>query len=48
MRPLLPALLLCAALPAMAQAPADNQSYTLKTQSNVVLIPTTVQTKHGK
>jgi VWFA-related protein len=25
----------------------DNQPYTLKTQSNVVLVPTTVETKHG-
>ncbi|NYF91624.1 VWA domain-containing protein [Tunturiibacter empetritectus] len=48
MRSLLLALLLCATLPALAQAPADSQSYTLKTQSNVVLIPTTVQTKHGE
>jgi VWFA-related protein len=49
MRTLLPVLLFCAALPVLAQAPSatDDQSYTLKTQSNVVLIPTTVQTKHG-
>lgn len=34
---------------AFAQAPAnESQSYTLKTQSNVVLVPTTVQTKHGE
>src|SRR5580692_9150602 len=32
-----------------ANPPVDNdQSYTLRTQSNVVLIPTTVQTKHGE
>jgi len=50
MRTLLPVLLLCATLPAAAQTPtsADDQSYTLKTQSNVVLVPTTVQTKHGE
>src|SRR5271170_7185035 len=48
MRSLLPILLLGTAV-ALAQnppAPGD-QSYTLKTQSNIVLIPTTVQTKHG-
>jgi VWFA-related protein len=27
---------------------AGDQSYTLKTQSNIVLVPTTVQTKHGE
>jgi VWFA-related protein len=49
MRILLAALLLSSTLPALSQnpAPAGDQSYTLKTQSNVVLIPTTVQTKHG-
>jgi VWFA-related protein len=49
MRTLLPVLLFCATLPATAQTPSatDDQSYTLKTQSNVVLVPTTVQTKHG-
>src|SRR5258708_433570 len=26
----------------------DSQPYTLRTQSNVVLLPTTVQTKHGE
>src|SRR3984893_498799 len=32
----------------LAQAPPEPaQSYTLRTQSNVVLVPTTVQTKHG-
>jgi VWFA-related protein len=33
----------------MAQNPpaTGDQSYTLKTQSNIVLVPTTVQTKHG-
>jgi VWFA-related protein len=49
MRTLLPVLLFCATLPVLAQTPSatDDQSYTLKTQSNVVLVPTTVQTKHG-
>jgi VWFA-related protein len=49
MRTLLPVLLFCATLSVLAQTPSatDDQSYTLKTQSNVVLIPTTVQTKHG-
>jgi VWFA-related protein len=28
-------------------APSDDQSYTLRTQANVVLVPTTVQTKKG-
>src|SRR3979411_718469 len=28
-------------------APGNDQSYTLRTQSNIVLVPTTVQTKHG-
>jgi len=53
MRTLLPVLLLCGIVPSWAQttpqppSPANDQSYTLKTQSNVVLVPTTVQTKHG-
>jgi VWFA-related protein len=49
MRTLLPVLLFCATLRVLAQTPSatDDQSYTLKTQSNVVLVPTTVQTKHG-
>jgi VWFA-related protein len=49
MRTLLPVLLFYATLPVLAQTPSatDDQSYTLKTQSNVVLVPTTVQTKHG-
>jgi VWFA-related protein len=49
MRTLLPVLLFYATLPLLAQTPSatDDQSYTLKTQSNVVLVPTTVQTKHG-
>src|SRR5258708_18826745 len=27
--------------------PGNDQSYTLRTQSNIVLVPTTVQTKHA-
>jgi len=48
MRILLSVLLLCTAA-AIAQdpAPTGDQSYTLRTQSNIVLVPTTVQTKHG-
>jgi VWFA-related protein len=52
MRILLSVLLLCTA-PAVAQNPpaappgTNDQSYTLRTQSNIVLVPTTVQTKHG-
>ncbi len=54
MRPLLTVLLLLtssclAQTPPPAQSPSDSsQNYTLKTQSNVVLVPTTVQTKHGE
>jgi VWFA-related protein len=49
MRSLLSVLLLCA-LPAAAQTPSaqGDQSYTLRTQSNIVLVPTTVQSKHGE
>ena len=53
MRTILSVLLLLSAVRALAQAPtpapkpADDQSYTLKTQSNIVLVPTTVQTKYG-
>jgi VWFA-related protein len=48
MRALLSIFLLSTAV-ATAQTPSTqgDQSYTLKTQSNVVLVPTTVQTKHG-
>src|SRR5580698_5727747 len=46
MKPLLPALLATALLLPSAHA-QDNQPYTLKTQSNVVLVPTTVETRHG-
>jgi VWFA-related protein len=55
MRALLAVILMgvCGFIPADAAAaqepPAsDGQSYTLKTQANVVLVPTTVQTKHGE
>jgi VWFA-related protein len=54
MRSLLPVVLfaLCSLHLAAAQnpaptAPPGDQNYTLRTQSNVVLVPTTVQTKHG-
>jgi VWFA-related protein len=52
MRPLLPILLLGTAIAAAQNPPANpptnnDQSYTLRTQSNIVLVPTTVQTKHG-
>jgi VWFA-related protein len=48
MRALLSIFLLSTAV-VTAQTPSTqgDQSYTLKTQSNVVLVPTTVQTKHG-
>jgi VWFA-related protein len=52
MRSLLPILLLCTSVAAGQNPPAtppgnNDQSYTLRTQSNIVLVPTTVQTKHG-
>jgi VWFA-related protein len=50
-------VVLFSAIPALAQNPPatppanptanNDQSYTLRTQSNIVLVPTTVQTKHG-
>src|ERR1700678_1931349 len=45
----LPSILLLCTSAAVAQNPpaAGDQSYTLRTQSNIVLVPTTVQTKHG-
>jgi VWFA-related protein len=48
MRTLLTVLILSSAV-AAAQEPTPNgdQSYTLRTQSNIVLVPTTIQTKHG-
>src|SRR5260370_27891351 len=53
MRPLLPLVLLCTAVAVAQKPPAtppgnNDQSYTLRTQSNIVLVPTTVQTKHGE
>src|SRR5580698_6237105 len=50
MRAILFLLLLSSAVAILAQEPpaTGDQSYTLKTQSNVVLVPTTVQTKHGE
>jgi VWFA-related protein len=57
MRPLLPVLLLYAVVAVAQNPPAtppvnpsgnNDQSYTLRTQSNIVLVPTTVQTKHGE
>src|SRR5260370_7539863 len=48
MRFLLSVLLLCTAVAVAQNPPATgDQSYTLRTQSNIVLVPTTVQTKHG-
>jgi VWFA-related protein len=47
MRTFLSVLLLCTAVAAAQEKPGD-QSYTLKTQSNIVLVPTTVQSKHGE
>ncbi len=48
MRVLLSVLLLStAAVAAQTPSPGGDQSYTLRTQSNIVLVPTTVQTKHG-
>jgi VWFA-related protein len=47
--------LLCTAIAAAQEKPAEkppekppDQSYTLKTQSNIVLVPATVQSKHGE
>jgi len=53
MRPLVPLVLLCTAVAVAQKPPAtppvnNDQSYTLRTQSNIVLVPTTVQTKHGE
>ena len=47
MRLLLAFLLIATAAPAQ-DPPQPDQTYTLSTQSNVVLVPTTVQTKHGE
>jgi VWFA-related protein len=55
MRTLLSVLLLCTAIAAAQEKPAEkppekppDQSYTLKTQSNIVLVPATVQSKRGE
>jgi VWFA-related protein len=49
MRIFLSVLLLCTAAAVAQEKPAPgDQSYTLKTQSNIVLVPTTVQSKHGE
>src|ERR1700722_1237791 len=57
MRLLLPILLLNTGIAGAQNPPAtppvnpsgnNDQSYTLKTQSNIVLVPTTVQSKHGE
>ena len=42
-------VLLLATTAAIAQNPpaSGDQSYTLRTESNIVLVPTTIQTKHG-
>lgn len=46
---LAPLLLASSALSSYAQSPApDQQPYTLRTESNVVLLPTQVETKHGE
>src|ERR1700753_4355965 len=37
-----------AQIPSTPTPAPDDQSFTLKTQSNIVLVPTTVQTKHGE
>jgi len=48
MRTILSVLLFCtAAAVAQDPSPTGDQSYTLRTQSNIVFVPTTVQTKHG-
>ena len=46
--PLLSFLLAATAVAQNTPDPQANQDFTLRTQSNVVLIPTTVQTKHGE
>ena len=40
--------LLCAVAAAQNPAATGDQGYTLRTQSNIVLVPTTIQTKHGE
>ncbi len=54
MRCVLFALLFCAATPLILHAqstdaqPDATPSYTLRTESNVVLLPTQIETKHGE
>jgi len=46
---LAPALLIAISPVLLAQAPPpDQQPYTLRTESNVVLLPTQIETKHGE
>lgn len=47
MRALVSVFLLCAVAVAQNPATTGDQGYTLRTQSNIVLVPTTIQTKHG-
>ncbi len=48
MRTLLSVLLLTTAAAAQNPPAPGDQSYTLRTESNIVLVPTTIQTKHGE
>jgi VWFA-related protein len=48
MRTILSVLLLLCTTAASAQEKPGDQSYTLKTRSNIVLVPATVQSKHGE
>jgi VWFA-related protein len=47
MRALVSVLLLSAVAVAQNPPAGGDQGYTLRTQSNIVLVPTTIQTKHG-
>jgi VWFA-related protein len=47
MRALVSVLLLSAVAVAQNPPATGDQSYTLRTQSNIVLVPTTIETKHG-
>ena len=47
MRALVSVWLLCGVAVAQNPAATGDQSYTLRTQSNIVLVPTTIQTKRG-
>jgi VWFA-related protein len=48
MRAFVSVFLLCAVAAAQNPAATGDQGYTLRTQSNIVLVPTTIQTKHGE